>query len=131
MIAVSGLVILLLLKPIIEQSGTSVPTVRKQAFVSSLTKKRCGVRDTVASVPATFLLLFSSPEKRRYPFKASPFGRGGAVYCDGEGCMWRANAVFPYRAHNLVQPVGDTCGLPFFILVYPFSDIKKIPRGKP
>ena len=29
-------------------------------------KKRCGVRDTVASVPATFLLLFSSPEKRRY-----------------------------------------------------------------
>ena len=29
------------------------------------TKKRCGVRDTVASVPATFLILFSSPEKRR------------------------------------------------------------------
>ena len=30
-------------------------------------KKRCGVRDTAAVVvPATFLILFSSPEKRRY-----------------------------------------------------------------
>ena len=48
------------------QSGTPVPTFRKRAFVSSHTKKRCGVWDTVASVPTTFLLLFSSPEKRRY-----------------------------------------------------------------
>ena len=48
------------------QSGTPVPTFRKRAFVSSHTKKRCVVWDTVASVPTTFLLLFSSPEKRRY-----------------------------------------------------------------
>ena len=63
------------------QPRTSVPTVRKQAFINSLTPKsvagatrqnfaptlkRCGVWDTVASVPTTFLLLFSSPEKRSY-----------------------------------------------------------------
>ena len=30
--------------------------------------KRCGVRDTAASVPAAFLLLFSPPEKSRISF---------------------------------------------------------------
>ena len=63
------------------QPKTKDPTIRKQAFINSLTpksvagatrqviahlKKRCGVWDTIASVPATFLLLFSSPEKRSY-----------------------------------------------------------------
>ena len=35
-----------------------------------------------------FCFFFSSPEKRRYPFKASHSGRGGTVYCDGEGILW-------------------------------------------
>ena len=35
-----------------------------------------------------FCFFFSSPEKRRYPFKASHSGRGGAVYCDVEGILW-------------------------------------------
>ena len=39
-------------------------------------------------------------EKRRYSFKASHSGRGGTVYRDGEGCMWRANAVYSYRENT-------------------------------
>ena len=63
------------------------PALRDKVIVFSIysKKRRCGVRDTAASVPATFLLLFSSPEKRRYPFKASHSGRGGTIYRDGEG----------------------------------------------
>ena len=38
----------------------------RRGEASHISKERCGVRDTAASVPATFLLLFSSPEKRRY-----------------------------------------------------------------
>ena len=65
------------------QSGTPVPTVKKRAFVFSHTKKRCGVWDTVASVPTTFLLLFSSPEKKKIPKQSlsrltapAPFAQG-------------------------------------------------------
>ena len=79
-----------------DSQRTPVPTVKERVFIFSHTKKRCGARrggiaaltaqwavnsqsgeqfiiatggfsrNTVASVPATFLLLFSSPEKRRY-----------------------------------------------------------------
>ena len=75
-IVIPGLVFLLLLKTIIEQPKDACPYNGKTSFYKlTYPKKRCGVRDTVASVPATFLLLFSSPEKRRYPFKASHSGR--------------------------------------------------------
>ena len=34
-------------------------------------------------------------EKRRYSFKASPYGRGGTVYRDGEGCMCGRTQFIP------------------------------------
>ena len=42
----------------------SVAGATQQNFAPTL--KRCGAWDTIASVPTTFLLLFSSPEKRSY-----------------------------------------------------------------
>ena len=79
----------------------SLQLENKRLF-SPAPKERCGVWDTVASVPTTFLLLFSSPEKRRYPFKASHSGRGGTACRDGEGLLLgRANTVRPYHAHIL------------------------------
>ena len=47
----------------------SVAGATRQAISHS--KKRCGAWDTAASVPTTFLLLFSSPEKRRYPTQST------------------------------------------------------------
>ena len=66
-------------------------------FMPSHTKKRCGVWDTVASVPTTFLLLFSSPEKRRYPTQprtSVPTINGGSPQVSPTG--WHKETIAKY-----------------------------------